>query len=39
VHEDIVWTYPDPIPAAEGITGLLCFWAERGAEVVVAKAA
>jgi uncharacterized protein (DUF427 family) len=34
-----VWSYPDPIPAAEGITGLLCFWTERGAEVVVAKAA
>ena len=39
VHEDIVWSYPDPIPGAEGITGLLCFWTERGAEVVVAKAA
>jgi uncharacterized protein (DUF427 family) len=38
VHKDIVWSYPDPIPAAAGITGLLCFWTERGAEVTVAKA-
>ena len=35
VHEDIVWSYPEPIPAATGITGLLCFWTERGAEVIV----
>jgi len=35
VHEDIVWSYPEPIPAATGITGLLCFWTERGADVVV----
>jgi uncharacterized protein (DUF427 family) len=39
VHEDIVWSYPDPIPAAAGITGMLCFWTERGAELTVAKAA
>ncbi len=38
VHEDLVWSYPDPIPAAAGITGLLCFWTERGAELVMAKA-
>jgi len=38
VYKDIVWSYPDPIPAAVGITGLLCFWTERGAEVTVAKA-
>jgi uncharacterized protein (DUF427 family) len=38
VHEDLVWSYPDPIPGAAGITGLLCFWPERGAEVVVAAA-
>jgi uncharacterized protein (DUF427 family) len=35
VHEDVVWSYPDPIPAAAGITGLLCFWTERGAELTV----
>jgi uncharacterized protein (DUF427 family) len=33
VYEDVVWSYPDPIPASAGIAGLLCFWAERGAEV------
>jgi uncharacterized protein (DUF427 family) len=38
VHRDIVWSYPDPIPAAAGIAGLLCFWAERGAEVRVTSA-
>jgi uncharacterized protein (DUF427 family) len=36
VHQDLVWSYPDPIPAAEGITGMLCFWTERGAELTVA---
>jgi uncharacterized protein (DUF427 family) len=35
VHEDVVWSYPDPIPAAAGIAGLLCFWTERGAELIV----
>jgi uncharacterized protein (DUF427 family) len=35
VHEDVVWSYPDPIPAAAGIAGLLCFWTERGAELLV----
>jgi uncharacterized protein (DUF427 family) len=35
VHEDVVWSYPDPIPAAAGIAGLLCFWTERGAELFV----
>jgi uncharacterized protein (DUF427 family) len=35
VHQDVVWSYPDPIPAAAQIAGLLCFWAERGAEVTV----
>jgi uncharacterized protein (DUF427 family) len=29
VHKDLVWSYPEPIPAAEGIAGLLCFYAER----------
>jgi len=35
VHTDLVWSYPDPIPAATGIAGLLCFWTERGAELTV----
>jgi uncharacterized protein (DUF427 family)/membrane-associated phospholipid phosphatase len=35
VHPDIVWSYPSPIPEAEGIAGLLCFWAERGAQITV----
>ena len=35
VYKDIVWSYPDPIPAAVGITGLLCFWPERGPELTV----
>jgi uncharacterized protein (DUF427 family) len=35
VYQDVVWSYPDPIPAAAQIAGLLCFWAERGAEVAV----
>ena len=39
VHQDLVWSYPDPIPAAAGIAGLLCFWAERGAELRVGSAA
>ena len=29
VHEDLVWSYEAPIPEAEGITGLLCFYNER----------
>ncbi len=29
VHEDIVWSYEDPIPQADGITGLLCFDNDR----------
>ena len=37
VYQDVVWSYPDPIPAAAQIAGLLCFWAERGAEVTVAS--
>lgn len=28
-HEDIVWSYETPIPAAEKIAGLLCFYNER----------
>ncbi|HEY3732624.1 MAG TPA: DUF427 domain-containing protein [Streptosporangiaceae bacterium] len=29
VHEDVVWSYQSPIPAAEGITGLLCFYPDK----------
>jgi uncharacterized protein (DUF427 family) len=29
VHEDLVWSYETPIPQAEGIAGLMCFYAER----------
>jgi uncharacterized protein (DUF427 family) len=29
VHDGIVWSYENPIPAAEGITGLLCFYNDR----------
>jgi uncharacterized protein (DUF427 family) len=29
VHDDLVWSYQTPIPQAEGITGLMCFYAER----------
>jgi uncharacterized protein (DUF427 family) len=33
-HEDLVWSYEAPIPAAAGIAGLLCFYAERVDEQV-----
>jgi uncharacterized protein (DUF427 family) len=29
VHDGIVWGYETPIPSAEGITGLLCFYNDR----------
>lgn len=29
VHDDIVWSYENPIPEAEGITGLMSFYNER----------
>ncbi|HEY2075959.1 MAG TPA: DUF427 domain-containing protein [Streptosporangiaceae bacterium] len=29
VHPDLVWSYEHPIPAAAGIAGLLCFYAEH----------
>ena len=35
VHDDVVWSYETPIAWAEEITGLLCFWTERGADLVV----
>jgi uncharacterized protein (DUF427 family) len=28
-YQDIVWSYETPIPAAEQITGLMCFYNER----------
>jgi uncharacterized protein (DUF427 family) len=27
--EDVAWSYEDPIPAAAGITGLVCFYNDR----------
>lgn len=35
VRPDIVWSYESPIPEADGIAGLMCFWTERGAELTV----
>lgn len=29
VHENLVWSYETPIPDAEAITGLMCFYSER----------
>jgi uncharacterized protein (DUF427 family) len=29
VHEDLVWSYQAPIPEAERIAGLMCFYNER----------
>jgi uncharacterized protein (DUF427 family) len=29
IHEDLVWSYQAPIPEAEGIAGLMCFYNER----------
>jgi uncharacterized protein (DUF427 family) len=29
VHDGIVWSYENPIPAAEGVTGLLSFYNDR----------
>jgi uncharacterized protein (DUF427 family) len=29
VHDNLVWSYETPIPQAEGITGLMCFYNER----------
>ena len=29
VHDGIVWSYETPIPEAEGVTGLLCFYNDR----------
>lgn len=29
IHDDIVWSYDQPIPRAEGLAGLMCFYDER----------
>jgi uncharacterized protein (DUF427 family) len=29
VHDNLVWSYETPIPGAEGIAGLMCFYPER----------
>jgi uncharacterized protein (DUF427 family) len=29
LHEDLAWSYPDPIPECPGVTGLVCFFDER----------
>jgi uncharacterized protein (DUF427 family) len=29
VHDDLVWSYQNPIPQAAGISGLMCFYSER----------
>ena len=29
VHDNLVWSYEDPIPAAAQIAGLMCFYNER----------
>ncbi len=29
VHDDIVWSYQEPIPQAAGIAGLMCFYTEK----------
>ena len=29
IHENLVWSYPTPIPEAAGIAGLLCFYNDR----------
>ena len=28
-HEDVAWSYEEPIPAAKDITGLVCFYPDR----------
>ena len=29
VHDGIVWSYEDPIPAAKEVAGLMCFYSDR----------
>ena len=38
VHDDLVWSYESPIPQAEGVKGLLCFYNERVDLVVAGEA-
>jgi uncharacterized protein (DUF427 family) len=28
-HDDLVWSYENPIPQSEGIAGLMCFYPDR----------
>ena len=28
-HDNLVWSYETPIPQAEGVTGLMCFFPDR----------
>ena len=39
VHDDVVWSYETPIAESEQITGLLCFYTERGVEVTATAGA
>ena len=34
LHENVVWSYQQPIKDAEAITGLLCFYDERVGQTV-----
>ncbi len=38
VVEDLVWYYPEPLPAVDDIAGLVCFYGER-VDTEVAQAA
>ncbi len=38
VHDDLVWSYENPIPDAKGIAGLLCFYSERADITVEGRA-
>ena len=38
IHDDVVWSYETPIAESEQITGLLCFYTERGVDVTVTPA-
>lgn len=29
VHDNLAWSYEEPIPQAEGVAGLICFYNER----------
>ena len=35
LHDDIVWTYPDPLPEVAKIKGLLCFYDEKVDAVIL----